>query len=154
MPPTVRRSDCPINVSLEILGDRWSLLVVRDLLFKGRNTFQDFLSGSEHIASNVLADRLSRLHHHGVIEGERDANDGRRINYRLTQKGLALAPVLVEMMIWIAQFEITAAPDAEIKAMRRNRAGYIKQATRTAALSAAPSAHGPRGIPKAKRHSK
>src|SRR2546425_38589 len=89
-----RRSACPLNATLEVLGDRWSLLIVRDLIFKGRTTYKDFLAGGEGIATNVLADRLRRLGAEGVIEKGRDAADARRLVYRLTAKGLALAPVL------------------------------------------------------------
>src|SRR3989449_5394871 len=95
-----RRSACPLNATLEVLGDRWSLLIVRDLIFKGRTTYKDFLAGGEGIATNVLADRLRRLEAEGVIGKGRDAADARRLVYRLTAKGLALAPVLVEMIVW------------------------------------------------------
>src|SRR2546426_8138998 len=68
-----RRSDCPLNATLEVLGDRWSLLIVRDLMFKGRTTYKDFLAGGEGIATNVLANRLQRLEAEGVIGKGRDA---------------------------------------------------------------------------------
>src|SRR5690349_11077859 len=92
-----RRSDCPLNAALEVLGDRWSLLIVRDLMFKGRTTYKDFLAGGEGVATNILADRLRRLEVEGVIEKGRDPVDARRMVYRLTTKGLALGPLLVEM---------------------------------------------------------
>src|SRR2546423_5365333 len=95
-----RRSACPLNATLEVLGDRWSLLIVRDLIFKGRTTYKDFLAGGEGIATNVLADRLRRLEAEGVIGKGRDAADARRLVYRLTPKRLALAPPLVEMIVW------------------------------------------------------
>src|SRR3989442_2467774 len=93
-----RRSDCPLNATLEVLGDRWSLLIVRDLMFKGRTTYKDFLAGGEGIATNVLANRLQRLEAEGVIGKGRDAADARRLVYRLTTNGLALAPLLVQMI--------------------------------------------------------
>src|SRR6266496_3609165 len=82
-----RRSDCPLNATLEVFGDRWSLLIVRDLLFKGRTAYKDFLAGGEGIATNVLADRLRRLAVEGVIEKGRDQVDARRLVYRLTASG-------------------------------------------------------------------
>src|SRR2546429_9461978 len=94
-----RRSDCPLNATLEVLGDRWSLLIVRDLLFKERTTYKDFLAGGEGIATNVLASRLKRLEAEGVIEKGRDAADARRVIYRLTAKGLSLAAVLVAVIV-------------------------------------------------------
>src|SRR6266851_9949927 len=120
-----RRSACPLNATLEVLGDRWSLLIVRDLIFKGRTTYKDFLAGGEGIATNVLADRLRRLEAEGVIEKGRDAADGRRLVYRLTAKGLALAPVLVEMIVWGAGHYQTAAPPATIREMTEHRERFL-----------------------------
>ena len=120
-----RRSDCPLNTTLEVLGDRWSLLVVRDLMFKGRTTYKDFLDGGEGIATNVLADRLRRLQAEGLIEKGRDAADARRSTYRLTPKGLALAPVLVEMIVWGARHYDTAAPPTTIREMTEHRERFL-----------------------------
>ena len=120
-----RRSDCPLNAALEVFGDRWSLLIVRDLLFKGRNAYKDFLAGGEGIATNVLADRLRRLTVEGVIERGRDTGDARRLVYRLTTKGLALAPVLVEMIVWGARHYQTAAPPATIREMTQHRERFL-----------------------------
>jgi DNA-binding HxlR family transcriptional regulator len=94
------RSRCPIAFSLDVIGDRWTLLVLRDLAFRNRRYFQDFLGASEKISSNILADRLRRLERWKLIEGRPDPDDGRRIRYFLTDDGLDLIPVLVEMTIW------------------------------------------------------
>ncbi|MGE0161475.1 MAG: winged helix-turn-helix transcriptional regulator [Gemmatimonadales bacterium] len=94
------RSRCPIAYSLDVVGDRWTLLVLRDLAFKNRRYFQDFLGASERISSNILAERLRRLERAGLIEGHADPEDGRRIRYYLTDDGLDLIPVLIEMTIW------------------------------------------------------
>jgi len=120
-----RRSDCPLNATLEVFGDRWSLLIVRDLLFKGRTAYKDFLAGGEGIATNVLADRLRHLAVEGVIEKGRDPVDARRLVYRLTTKGLALAPVLVEMIVWGARHYQTAAPPATIREMTDHRERFL-----------------------------
>ena len=120
-----RRSACPLNTTLEVLGDRWSLLIVRDLMFKGRTTYKDFLAGGEGIATNVLADRLRRLEAEGIIERGRDTADGRRLVYRLTAKGLALAPVLVEMIVWGARHYQTAAPPATLREMTQHRERFL-----------------------------
>jgi len=119
------RSDCPLNVSLEIFGDRWTLLIVRDLMLKRRTRFGELLEGGEGIASNILTDRLSRLEAHGLVQRRRDPADARRLTYRLTQRGIDLAPVLFEMILWAAQHEETAAPPEEVEAMQRDRAGYL-----------------------------
>jgi DNA-binding HxlR family transcriptional regulator len=120
-----RRSDCPLNAALEVLGDRWSLLIVRDLMFKGRTTYKDFLAGGEGVATNILADRLRRLEVEGVIEKGRDPVDARRMVYRLTTKGLALAPLLVEMIVWGARHYETAAPPATIREMTEHRERFL-----------------------------
>src|SRR5258706_4871009 len=97
-----RRSDCPLNVSLEIFGDRWTLLIVRDLMLKGRTRFGELLEGGEGIASNILTDRLVRLEAHGLVQRRRDPADARRLTYRLPQRGINLAPVLFESIAWAA----------------------------------------------------
>jgi len=101
-----RRSTCPINASLELLGDRWSLLIVRDLAFAGLRSYKDFLSSEEGIATNILADRLASLQAAGLITSERDPEDGRKLVYRLTAKGFDLAPVLLELGRWAVKYEV------------------------------------------------
>lgn len=120
-----RRSGCPISVALEILGDAWSLLIVRDLMFKDRRTYKDLLGGGEGIASNVLADRLLKLEDSGIVEKRRNPSDARRFIYRLSKKGIDLTPVLVELVIWSARNERTDAPPPVVRAMRRDRAAFI-----------------------------
>ena len=134
--PHPRRSGCPISIALELLGDAWSLLIVRDLMFKNRRSYNDFLTGSEGIASNILADRLRRLEDGGIIEKRRDAADARRFVYRLTRKGIDLAPVLVELVVWSARYEETDAPPPVVRGMRTDRDAFIadvRKAWRTSA---------------------
>lgn len=121
------RSGCPISIALELLGDPWSLLIVRDLMFKGRTTFGEFQDAGEGIASNVLTDRLERLLQAGIITKARDRDDGRRFAYRLTRKGIDLAPVLVELVLWSARYEDTDAPAATLKAMRHDREAVLQK---------------------------
>lgn len=123
--PKDRRSGCPISIALETLGDAWSLLIVRDLMFKGRTTYNEFLQGGEGIASNILADRLRRLEAGGIIEKLPDPADARKFIYRLSAKGMDLAPVLVELVIWSARHENTDAPPDVVRAMRTDRAAFI-----------------------------
>jgi DNA-binding HxlR family transcriptional regulator len=99
-----RRSPCPIACSLDIFGDRWTLLIVRDL-FLGRSRFRDFSAATEHIPTNILADRLERLRKHQVIE-QIPARDGtKRLAYALTRKGKSLGSVLKAMRDWALQWE-------------------------------------------------
>lgn len=124
------RSGCPISMALELLGDAWSLLIVRDLMFKDRRTYNDFLTGGEGIASNVLADRLRKLEEANIIEKRRDPDDARRFLYRLSAKGIDLAPVLTELVIWSARHEQTDAPPAVVRSMRNDRAAFLAQVRR------------------------
>lgn len=128
--PRQPRSGCPISIALELLGDAWSLLIVRDLMFKERRTYNDFLTGGEGIASNILADRLRKLENANIIEKRRDPEDARRILYRLSAKGIALAPVLVELVIWSAHHEQTDAPPAVVRNMRSDKAAFLAQVRR------------------------
>lgn len=143
--PRSRRSDCPISVTLELLGDEWSLLVVRDLMFKGLRTFREFAEAGEGIASNVLAERLARLEAAGVVTRRPDPEDRRRIVYRLTEKGIDLAPVLVEMVLWAARHEETAAPAATVREMRDRRAKVLRDIRKRWRMSAAPPPSARRG---------
>jgi DNA-binding HxlR family transcriptional regulator len=117
------RSGCPLNASVEMLGDRWSLLIIRDMMLLGATTFKDLLGGFEKIATNVLADRLKRLEEFGVIEKQKDARDGRKTHYELTQKGIGLAPVLTEMVLWAASHEKTENPRL-VAMMKKDREGF------------------------------
>lgn len=119
------RSGCPISIALELLGDPWSLLIVRDLMFKDRRTYNDFLAGGEGIASNILADRLRKLEVADIVEKRPDPQDGRRFIYRLSTKGIDLAPVLVELVIWSARHAQTDAPPAVVRAMRSDREAFL-----------------------------
>jgi DNA-binding HxlR family transcriptional regulator len=125
-----RRSGCPVNISLERFGDRWSLLVIRDLMVRGLRTFKDFQNSGEGISSNILANRLRRLTTAGIIAAETEQSDGRRVNYRLTEKGIDLAPVLLELLIWGARHEQTGAPCDLIAHMESNREHVLAEARR------------------------
>jgi DNA-binding HxlR family transcriptional regulator len=124
------RSGCPVSVSLDLLGDRWSLLIVRDMMVRGYRTFREFQHAGEGIATNILSDRLQKLEVSGILKREAADDDGRSTYYRLTKKGIALAPVLLEMLIWGAHHEKTDAPCSAIEAMEKNRAAVIAEAYR------------------------
>jgi DNA-binding HxlR family transcriptional regulator len=102
-----RRSGCPLNASVEMLGDRWSLLIIRDMMLRGFSSYTQFLENYEGIATNILADRLRKLMACGIIRAEPDPADGRKLTYLLTAKGIDLAPVLTEMVLWAAAHEDT-----------------------------------------------
>lgn len=97
--PPERRSPCPVACALDIFGDRWTMLIVRDLVL-GRGRFKEFIASPEGIPTNILSDRLVRLLEHGVIK-QIPADDGtKRLAYRLTKKGLALGSILKAMRDW------------------------------------------------------
>ncbi|MFZ5523541.1 MAG: winged helix-turn-helix transcriptional regulator [Pseudomonadota bacterium] len=135
-PAETRRSGCPISILLEILGDTWSLLIVRDMMFYGRCAYNEFLNAGEKIATNILSDRLQRLETADIIEKRRDPSDARKFIYRLTERGIDLAPMLVEMILWSAQHEDTDAPPEVIAAMQKDRAGFIAKLRQDQAQSA------------------
>ena len=122
-----RRSDCPLSIALEIFGDRWTLLVLRDLLFKRLSTFRDFEESGEGIATNVLADRLKKLQEQGIIEGRRSEHDARVITYRPTAKGLDILPAIIEMILWAARYEETAAPPKVLRRLTHDREAFIAE---------------------------
>lgn len=120
-----RRSGCPISIALETFGDGWSLLIVRDLIFKGLCTFNEFAASGEGIATNILADRLAKLEATGILAKRPDPADARRNHYRLTEKGIDLAPALIEIVLWAARYEETDAPTSTVRAMRSHRAQFL-----------------------------
>jgi len=123
-----RRSGCPVSVSLERFGDRWSLLIIRDLMVRGFRSFQQFQNSGEGIATNILADRLRNLQAAGIITAEADETDRRRFSYRLTEKGIDLAPVLLELLIWGARHEQTGASCAQMAKLAENRDSILAEA--------------------------
>ena len=102
-----RRSPCPLNASLEMIGDRWSLLILRDMMLRGARTYNELLACPERIATNILASRLRSLAASGIVEARPDPADRRKHTYILTPKGIDLAPVMAELVLWAARHERT-----------------------------------------------
>ncbi|HVI80097.1 MAG TPA: helix-turn-helix domain-containing protein [Candidatus Acidoferrum sp.] len=119
-----------MSVSLEMIGDRWSLLIIRDLMVRGYRTFKQFEESGENIATNILADRLRKLESTRIITTQVDEVDRRKVNYRLTQKGIDLAPLLLELLIWGARHEKTEAPCAAIEKMAQHRNALLSEVRR------------------------
>jgi DNA-binding HxlR family transcriptional regulator len=123
-----RRSDCPIGFALDIFGDRWTLLIVRDLLFFGKTSYGDFLSSKEGIATNILADRLETLERAGIVKKASDIANKTKFIYSLTAKGIDLLPALLEIIVWSAKYDSkTAAPKEFVAQAKSNREQLIKQ---------------------------
>ncbi len=109
------RSHCPINFGLEAFGDRWSLLIVRDIVFRGKKTYGEFLNSEEGFATNILASRLASLVREGILKKRAYRGDARKDTYLLTEKGLDLIPLLFEMLLWSAKYDSRS----EAKKIRR-----------------------------------
>ncbi len=122
-----KRSECPISCSLDIWGDKWSLLIIRDLMFANKCTYGDFLKSAEGIATNILASRLQALEENGIIEKSAHPDSKAKILYRLTQKGIDLLPVLVEIHLWAEKyFTIPAEIMETVKEARKDKALFIE----------------------------
>lgn len=131
MPASGKRSHdsrCPIALSLDVFGDRWTLLVLRDLIFLGKRRFSEFAASPEGIATNVLSDRLRRLELDEVVVSEPDPEDGRRVLYRLTEKGLDLIPVLLELILWGSKhLDDVGGPKGFLERLERDREGLVAE---------------------------
>jgi DNA-binding HxlR family transcriptional regulator len=121
------RSDCPISSSLEIIGDKWSLLVLRDLIFFEKSSFKDFSQSKEGIATNILSDRLSKLESQGIIRKERSRENRRIYLYSITTKGIDLVDILLDMIVWGVKYmdHIDKASIEFAEEIRANRQGII-----------------------------
>lgn len=120
-----RRSGCPVAFGLDTFGDRWTLLIIREMMIHGQTSYSAFEKIDEGISTNILADRLKHLEAEGVIEKTRDPKSGRRFIYALTPKGRDLAPVLIEIIRWSGKHDTrpVALKDA-VNRIKRDRKGF------------------------------
>ncbi|HDY98671.1 MAG TPA: transcriptional regulator [Pseudomonas sabulinigri] len=121
------RSHCPINYALESFGDKWTLLIIRDLMFKTKTSFNEFLSSNEKISTNILADRLRRLESLGIVSKEVSDENRSKLIYSLTRKGRDLLPIMMEITQWSGRYDPqTNAPEALLKRLEADKLGLIK----------------------------
>src|SRR5215216_2952265 len=129
-----RRSDCPINFALENFGDTWSLLIIRDMVYFGKKTYGEFLDSDEGIATNILATRLAQLEENGILTKRQNPTDRRKEDYFLTEKGLDLIPIMVEMANWsfLHDAQTGAPPDwiARVNADKENITRMMQETVR------------------------
>ena len=118
------RSHCSVNYGLEIFGDKWSLLIVRDIVFAGKKTYGEFLKSEEGFATNILASRLAFLEEQGILSKAPSSADRRKDLYTLTEKGLDLIPILLDIVVWSAKHDP--------KSNARRRKEFIARLNRSA----------------------
>ena len=119
---------CPIRFGMGIFGDKWTLLIVRDLMFKGKKHFGEFTDPEENISTNILADRLARLQENGIVTKERDPDNRSKFVYSLSKKGLDLLPVMLAIIDWSEKYDDnTEVPKAFIRKLRRDPAALKKE---------------------------
>jgi DNA-binding HxlR family transcriptional regulator len=122
------KSHCPVNFALEIFGDKWTLLIIRDLLFFGKKYYGEFINSEEGISTNILADRLNLLEKKGFVQKHNDAAHGSKYVYQPTQKAIDLIPMLLEMILWSAKYDpATAAPKEFVARLKRDQKGVINE---------------------------
>lgn len=131
MEPIKKRSDCPISCSLDVFGDKWSLLIIRDILFSNKCTYNDFLKSSEGIATNILATRLKGLEENGMIEKLAHPASKAKNLYRLTTKGIDLLPIILEVYIWADKYlNVPVGLKTTIKEAKKDKDKFVKQIVR------------------------
>jgi DNA-binding HxlR family transcriptional regulator len=116
------RSDCPLNFGLEIFGDKWSLLIIRDLMFFGKRYYNELLTSAEGISTNILAERLAMLEKEKIIKKQKVSSHKQRLLYSLTEKGIDLAPVIINIGLWSEKYakELNPGRDIILGAARKN----------------------------------
>ena len=131
MPKNNKRSDCPVSCSLDIWGDKWSLLIIRDLMYAKECTYGDFLKAPEGIATNILASRLQVLEENKIIKKLDHPQSKAKVLYRLTKKGVDLLPIMIEINLWAEKyFPIPADRKEMLKKVKKDKSGFIKAMTK------------------------
>ncbi len=128
MADSKKRSDCPVSSSLEVWGDKWSLLIVRDLMFAKQCTYGDFLKSEEKIATNILASRLQTLEENGIITKSDHPESKAKVLYQLTPKGIDLLPLMVEINLWAEKYyDLPEDRKAVLSEVKKDKEGFIKK---------------------------
>lgn len=121
-----RRSDCPVSYALDLFGDKWSLLIIRDMMFRNKRTYGELFSSEEKIATNILADRLKMLECAGLIKSAPGGK--KRSHYTLTQKAIDLVPVILEIVRWSARYDPqTAAPKEFVERIGTDKEQFARE---------------------------
>ncbi len=129
------RSQCPVSISLDFFGDKWTLLILRDIIFMKKRYFRDFLASDEKIATNILTSRLRLLVDADIIISEKDPNNAKQKIYTITQKGADLIPVLIELILWGEKYGDSSAPKEFIEEAKNDRENLIKKVQNSIEIS-------------------
>ncbi|NVK21200.1 MAG: helix-turn-helix transcriptional regulator [Kangiellaceae bacterium] len=122
------RSGCPLSSALDLVGDKWSLLIIRDMIFLQKKYFKDFLNSSESIATNILSARLNKLECLGLVDKSKDPDNKRQWIYEPTQKALDLLPAIVELIIWSIKLDLPVGIPLDMKqSLMSNKNSFIEQ---------------------------
>lgn len=125
-----KRSNCPVSSSLDIFGDKWSLLIMRDMIFYNKSTYGDFLKSEEKIATNILANRLLNLEEHQIIQKLEHPDSKAKVLYKLTEKGIDLLPIIVEIQLWADKyFTLPDSIKAIVEEGKKDKSGFIETLT-------------------------
>jgi DNA-binding HxlR family transcriptional regulator len=122
-----KRSDCPISCSLDVLGDKWSLLIIRDIMLRGKVSYSEFLTSEEKIASNILVSRLTVLEAENIVLKEVSPSNKSKFIYSLTQKGIDLLPIVIELMDWGAKYNANCPRKELGKKIQKDKTAVIKE---------------------------
>ena len=124
------RCNCPITSALDIVGDKWTLVIIKQMLLEGKKTFKDFSESDEAIASNILSSRLKMLEEYKMISKEKLPHNKKTNIYLLTEKGLGLTPTIVELTLWsdgnIREYHSSIISDSRIEIVKNNKEESIK----------------------------
>lgn len=134
-----QRSSCPVSASLDLLGDKWTLLILRDMVFAGKSTYGQFLQSEEKMATNILADRLSVLESHSIVTKAVASDKKSKFTYRLTEKGIDIVPIIVELVLWGSKHcrtEISPGLLEELRTMKEAAVEKYQQLARARGASA------------------
>jgi DNA-binding HxlR family transcriptional regulator len=124
------RSGCPISCALDLVGDKWSILIIRDMCFFGKKTFSEFALSDEKIAANILADRLKKFESYGLVTKHKSLENKKTVQYALTQKGIDFVPIILELVLWGAKHldtNITDEAKSFAKKIQKDKEAVIKQ---------------------------
>jgi DNA-binding HxlR family transcriptional regulator len=122
-----KRSDCPISCSLDVIGDKWTLLIIRDVMLRGKLSYSEFLNSEERIATNILVNRLAVLEAEGIMVRQVSPENKSKYIYSLTQKGADLMPIIIELMDWGAKYNKNCPRKELGQKIKKDKAGVVRE---------------------------